>query len=92
MPQIIRPHTSKKITSSANRAKSAERVAEIDGDAECAAGQRRRNPDPEAAERGGKEHGRDIGREKYVRAGSAKGPTGPPSTKPGSRSHKSDAK
>jgi hypothetical protein len=41
-------------------------VAVIDGDAKRAAGQRRRNPDPQASERGGKKHGWNIGREEDV--------------------------
>lgn len=36
-------------------------IAEIHDDAEHAADQRGHDPDPEASERGGKEHGRKIG-------------------------------
>src|SRR6202007_2378891 len=42
------------------------RIAEIDGRAEHTPGDGRRNPDTEAAERGGKEHCRKIRGEKDV--------------------------
>ena len=41
-------------------------IAEIDGDAEHAAGKRGHDPDPEAAKRGGEEHGRKIRRKEHV--------------------------
>ena len=50
------------------------RVAEIEGHAERAPDQRRRDPDPEAAKRGGKEYGREIRGEKYVRPDQGKAP------------------
>src|ERR1700733_14108520 len=40
-------------------------VAEIDAYPQRTAEQGRREPDPQASERGGKEHGRKIGRKKY---------------------------
>ena len=49
-------------------------IAEIDGDAERAGGQRGHNSDSKAAERGGKEHGRKIRGEEYVRADHGKAP------------------
>ena len=49
-------------------------VAEIDGHAERAANEGCRDPDPEAAERGGKEYGRKIRGEEYVRPDQRKAP------------------
>ena len=65
-PQIVSAATSQKITSSTKRARSAVRVAEIDGDAEHAARQRRQDAEPKPADGGREEHGRDIGREENV--------------------------
>src|ERR1700722_14907681 len=50
------------------------RIAEIDGGTEHTPGGGRRNPDAEAAERGGKEHGRKIRGEKDVRPHQRKRP------------------
>src|SRR6476620_3839994 len=49
-------------------------VAEIDGQAKRAAKQGGRHPDPEAAERGGKEYGRKIRGKVYIRADHRKSP------------------
>ena len=62
-----------------------QRVAEIDADAERAARNRRRDPDPEAADGGGKEHGRKIGREEHVGADLGQAPPRQRSPKQGSR-------
>src|SRR5258705_9935024 len=50
------------------------RVAEIDGRTEHAPEQGGRDPDPITTERGGKEYGRKIWREKYVRPDQGKAP------------------
>jgi len=51
-------------------------VSEIDGDAERAAGERRQNPDPQAADGGREEHGRNIRREENVGAHMREAPAG----------------